>query len=209
MSTYSRSKEKKVYGVGINDADYQVSRKVPLKGGGHKVWTCPIYKTWKRMIERCFSPIRHKSQPTYMECNIADEWIVFSCFRDWAVGRYRDGWQLDKDILVPGNKIYGPEFCVFVPQKLNLFFKTASHKKSGLPIGVSHGRHKNQYKASCRDPFTGKYNFLGYFSNPIDAHRAYLQKKHDFSCAYADLVDDTRLAEALRTRYLGLIGGGE
>jgi hypothetical protein len=40
----------------------------------------------------------------------------------------------DKDLKIYGNKIYGPDACVFVPQKINNFF----HKSSNiLPIGVN------------------------------------------------------------------------
>lgn len=29
------------------------------------------------------------------------------------------GWQLDKDLLCPGNKVYGPDTCLWLPRSLN------------------------------------------------------------------------------------------
>lgn len=32
---------------------------------------------------------------------------------------HMEGWHLDKDILLKGNKVYSPETCAFVPAKIN------------------------------------------------------------------------------------------
>ena len=40
-----------VYGVGISDADYFVTR----KENGKTVWRCPYYRTWTHMLERAYS----------------------------------------------------------------------------------------------------------------------------------------------------------
>ena len=41
---------------------------------------------------------------------------------DNPVNGYKEGYSLDKDILVKGNKIYSPETCCFVPQDVNILF---------------------------------------------------------------------------------------
>jgi hypothetical protein len=60
--------------------------------------------------------------------------------------------QLDKDILVKGNKVYSPDACVFVPQCINILF-TKSHKshktKEKLPMGVNFDSKRNKYRAYC------------------------------------------------------------
>ena len=46
------------------------------------------------------------------------------------------GWELDKDILVKGNKIYSPDTCCFVPKEVNTVFTKRQSKRGDYPIGV-------------------------------------------------------------------------
>lgn len=75
------------------------------------------HKTWSHMIERCYSKKYHVKQPTYKGCSICEDWHNFTNFLSWYDENYpTDGktYQLDKDILVQGNKVYSPETCCFV-----------------------------------------------------------------------------------------------
>ena len=97
---------KTVYGVGFNS------------GGAFKPSTKGVhskpYATWKSMLMRCYSDKYHAKFPTYIECSVCAEWLDFQVFASWFEVNYVDGMQLDKDIKVEGNKIYSPEFCLFV-----------------------------------------------------------------------------------------------
>ena len=42
---------------------------------------------------------------------------------------------IDKDILYPGNKIYCPDTCLLVPQRINMLFLNKPNKR-GLPNGI-------------------------------------------------------------------------
>ena len=106
-----KSKESIVYGVGINDADYQVS-----KGS----WRCPFYKHWKNMLARCYSPAFQRNQPLYVGCTVDPRWHRFSHFRSWMETQDWEGKQLDKDRKVLGNKVYGPDTCLWLTRKENL-----------------------------------------------------------------------------------------
>lgn len=101
---------KPVFGVGINDV------KTKTKG------TKP-YLVWKAMLSRCYSDYTQSTNPAYIGCSVCDDWLTFSRFKAWFDANYKDGTQLDKDILVRGNKVYSPETCCFVPQKVNQIFK--------------------------------------------------------------------------------------
>ena len=105
-----KRRERLVYGVGINDADYQVS-----KGN----WRCPFYKTWKNMLARCYSPAFQRNQPLYIGCSVDERWHRFSHFKAWMEGQDWEGKALDKDRLTNGNKIYGPDTCVFLTSAEN------------------------------------------------------------------------------------------
>lgn len=106
-----------VYGVGINDADYFVNA---TRGDGTR-WRCPFYKAWKNMLARCYSKAYWKQQPERRGSKVDERWHSFMAFREWMVEQDWKGNHLDKDLLVPGNKNYSPETCVFVSRQVNSY----------------------------------------------------------------------------------------
>ena len=127
--------KKPVYGVGFND------KTRPAKVDGKNV---KEYNLWKDMLERCFSEKCQTRQPTYIGCNVSDNFLNYSYFYDWCQeqigfgkvdekGRY---WQLDKDLLFVGNKTYSETTCVFVPKEINVFFVDSGASRGNYPLGV-------------------------------------------------------------------------
>lgn len=112
-----------------------------------------------------------------------------------------EGMSLDKDIIVLGNKVYGPDTCVFVPCQVNNFLTDHGAARGAWPIGVSWGEEACKFKARCRNPITGKQEHLGYFTDPAEAHEAWRARKHQHALRYAEQQTDSRIAAALRTRY--------
>ena len=49
-------------------------------------------------------------------CSVCEEWKHFSNFKKWFDENYIEGFDIDKDILIKGNKVYSPEACSFVPR---------------------------------------------------------------------------------------------
>jgi hypothetical protein len=95
-----------------------------------------VYLKWSNMLERCYSEEYHKKQPTYIGCSVDERWHNFQVFAKWFEENYIEGYELDKDILLKGNKIYSPETCCFVPKEINLLFK--GHKNGKIyPPGVN------------------------------------------------------------------------
>ena len=130
-----------MYGVGINDADY-------------KTRGCPFYNKWKSMMCRCYSVLYHKMHPTYLDCEVCDDWKLFSNFRNWMITQDYIGKQLDKDLLVIGNKIYGPNTCVFITSQINNFIQIIPTDKYNLPVGVL--KKGKKFQSSIREPITKK-----------------------------------------------------
>ena len=116
---------KLVCGVGNNDSDYVVTKFETIVVNGKLkqklIWVCPYYRVWKGMLERCYSIKYQESQPTYIGCSVTDEWLTFSAFKNWMEKQNFEGMQLDKDLLIEGNKVYSPETCVFVSGMVNNF----------------------------------------------------------------------------------------
>lgn len=83
------------------------------------------YSLWSHMLLRCYGNRVYKS---YKDVTVCEEWHNFQNFGDWVNKNYNTetmlGWELDKDILVKGNKVYSPETCCFVPLEINKIFKT-------------------------------------------------------------------------------------
>ena len=113
-----------------------------------------------------------------------------------------EGNELDKDILKPGNKVYSPDTCIFVSSKLNTFMVDRKAGRGDLPLGVTWHKGDRKNQAQCCNPFTGKYEFLGHFTDPAEAHESWRKRKHELACMHAEMQTDPRIAEALRTRYL-------
>ena len=192
-------RNKLIEGVGINDADYNVIEVVD----GKIVWQCPFYKTWVGMLNRCYSEKEHQRHPTYVGCKVCDEWLVFSNFKRWMEQQDWQGKHLDKDLLVEGNKVYSPDTCIFVDQMVNKFINDRSNARGEYMIGVTWYKRYNKFMAQCRNPLTGKRDYLGYFTNELQAHLAWKARKHELSVmlANSEYCTDERLREVLLNKY--------
>lgn len=89
-----------------------------------------LYSHWMSMLKRCYDTNHLKHYPTYEMCSVCEEWRQLSNFKEWFDKNYVEGWQLDKDILVKGNKEYSPETCCFVPQEINKLFNSRVKEKT-------------------------------------------------------------------------------
>jgi hypothetical protein len=191
-----------VYGVGINDSEGPVEKRAMAGGKKILLWCCPFYVRWREILARCYSEKCQRKNPTYIGCLAADEWHRFSVFKEWMGRQPWLGNHIDKDLLCPGNKVYGPDACVFVSQGLNNFLTDHARARGMHPIGVSFHGGLSKLRATCSNPFSGVIEHLGYFDCPLTAHEAWRARKHQHACQYADLQTDPRIAQALRTRYL-------
>ena len=113
-----------VFGVGVNDSDYNV-----MIRKNKKQILCPFYRKWCDMLKRCYSLKWHKQNPTYIGCFVCPEWLYFSKFRLWMENQKWKGMELDKDLLVKGNRGYGPDTCCFIPKAINSLFGSGGKKK--------------------------------------------------------------------------------
>lgn len=156
----------RTYGVGyLGEGKYKASE----NGKNTK-----CYNTWMQMIRRCYSKKFQERNPTYKDCEVCPEWHNFQVFAEWYYENYyeidKEVMCLDKDILCKGNKVYSPETCVFVSNRINVLFIKADSKRGDLPIGVR--KYKNTYVAQMN--VNGKMTHLGYFDTP---HEAFLMYK--------------------------------
>lgn len=162
---------------------------------------------WNNMKTRCYNSNYHKVKPGYKDCTICDEWLDDKKkFYEWVDHNFYeiDGEptvELDKDILVPGNKLYSPETCMFVPKQINdLFVHIHGYNpKSKLPTGVTYSEKTGKYKASVMSSQdtddNKKHNVvLGFFDTVEEAYEVYkIHKKAEIvyiADCYKDMIPD-------------------
>lgn len=152
-------KEKIIYGRGYLGDDTAFTKKE--------------YTTWVSMFRRCYDPKYHFKKPSYRNCEVHEYFHNFQNFRTWFEENFYelegDSVCLDKDILRPGNKIYGPDTCLFVPKKINSFFIGINKIKLSAPIGVTF--YCGRYYSRCNHE--GKLHKLGSFSTQAEAFEIY------------------------------------
>ena len=165
------------------------------------------YKCWQSMLSRCYSAKYQAKHPSYIGCYVCDEWLYYPNFKKWYEENYYEienkTSQLDKDILVKGNKVYSPETCVFVPNFINKLFIKRQNDRGELPIGVCFNKRDKKYQANLRVFKNGKSvrKHLGLFDTPEEAFNAYKQAKEDYIKEVADNYKDKIPAKLYESMY--------
>lgn len=154
----------------------------------------PQYHHWFAMIQRCYNNKRLEKFPSYKGCSVCEEWHNFQNFAKWFDENYYEinGEQmaLDKDILYKGNKIYSPQTCIFVPQRINNLFTKNNNKRGDYPIGVSWDKSKNKFISLCHiyNSSTHKSTTvtIGRYDTSKEAFYAYKEFKENYIKQVAD-----------------------
>lgn len=159
------AKNGKFFGVGIYEkGEYNRSH--------------PSYDVWYGMLKRCYSP----NNIYYSDCTVCEDWFNYQNFAKWFNGQnYRlDGWNLDKDLINPGNRHYSPETCCFIPKEINTAMAVKSYKeRKVLSPGVT--LHTDgRFVARIRR--WGKKDYIGLFNTELEASKAYEDEKIKYLC---------------------------
>src|SRR5690554_6524483 len=128
------------------------------------------------MMKRSYDTKYHAEKPTYRDVTVCKEWHNFQNFAEWfheQPNAGTKGFELDKDLLIIGNKQYSPNSCSFTPSAVNSLIGNRYSTKSDLPAGVS--RSGKLYCSSLS--IEGKSVCLGFHFTVEDAHQAYKQAK--------------------------------
>ena len=180
--------ERSVYGVG-----YLGVGKFAVKDGQEKTHH---YRIWHELIARCYADTKKDEFSAYYDiCTVCDEWLCYQNFAEWfennkyeCEGRLH----LDKDILYPGNKVYSPNTCCLVPQRVNMIFTNKKNKR-GLPNGIT--KVENGYSA--------RYNLveLGIYDSIEEAYEVYAVAKEKHIKQVADEYKDVIPAHVYEALY--------
>jgi len=146
-----------------------------------------IYAYWIRMITRCYNEKEQQkpSSRAYIDKWVRDDWHNFQNFAEWALTQpnwdYED-FELDKDLLVTGNKIYSPDACCFLPADINTFLSSRDSGKFMRGVNIINPKTPNSsvgYVARCHVGNERKY--LGFYKTEEEAHSVYKQFKEQYA----------------------------
>ena len=121
-----------VFGVGFLGAGKYKRRVDGVKA--------PAHRCWQNMLKRAYSAKCHAVQPAYLAVFVDERWHNFQVFAEWFYGQPNSGasgFDLDKDLIVEGNSVYGPEVCSFVPRSINTLLSYRGQPGRDVPPGVS------------------------------------------------------------------------
>lgn len=112
--------------------------------------TTKVFYYWSNMMKRCYSKTtRDKNTAYYNIATVCEEWHNFQNFAKWFsenIYEYHEGrLHIDKDILGNDSKIYSPDTCVIIPQRINMIFMNKPNVY-GLPSGIR--KNINSYTVS-------------------------------------------------------------
>ena len=182
-----------VHGIGV------LGTKYPSRVNGVLTKECAL---WYSMLQRCYSDAYKKKQPTYEGCEVSDNFKSYEYFYKWCqnqTGFRSEGWHLDKDLLIKGNKVYNENVCVFIPKDINLLLTKCTASRGEHLIGVSWCKRYMAFRATVSRN-KGKQEHLGYFKTEIEAFNAYKTAKESFVKEQANKFKsqiDPRAYEAL------------
>lgn len=132
------------------------------------------YLMWKNILLRCYETDADKFIPRYKNCTVSEEWHNYQNFAKWYEDNYIEGFEIDKDLLVKGNKIYGPDTCCFIPQEINNTIRNFNKPGKKYPTGVTSSGRYFMAKISIGNKLKQKL-----FRNVKDAYNYYKNHKEN------------------------------
>lgn len=187
--------QKSVYGIGC------------FGEGNYDAKVCgkftPEYQLWIGMMTRVYDPKCFVKHPTYRVVSVCEEWLNFQNFAVWCQDKIGfkahesngRAYNLDKDILIPNNLVYGPSACCFLPNHINVALKGRQIKKSAeLPAGVYWHNASNSYVAQVT--MDDVQTHLGCFQTIDAARKAYRREKKAYLRRLAERYKGVMCAEA-------------
>lgn len=164
-----------------------------------------IKNLWYSIYKRCYKTSQRDK--TYIGCTMSENFKDYTYFMQWCQAQVGFGnkdnnhsnWQIDKDLLIKGNKVYSEDVCVFVPRRINSLVVSCNSKRGVFPIGVYNDAKRGKFKSQCQDG-GGTQKTLGYFNTPQEAFLAYKTFKEALIKQVANEYKeqlDSRVYEAL------------
>lgn len=137
------------------------------------------YSAWSHMLARCYKKC-NKLYPRYggRGITVCKEWHNLEHYSKWYHANYQHDFAVDKDLRVPYSKVYSPNTCEFIPQRVNNLLVFSNKSRGRYPVGVSPWRRTGDYKAQYSRG--GLMKHIGLYSTPELAFDAYKIAKEEY-----------------------------
>lgn len=152
---------------------------------------CKSFRQWNDMIIRATNEDFKNRSHTYKDCTVSENFKDFNYFHNWCLcqkGYGLDNFELDKDILIKGNKHYSEDTCCFVPREINTQFVKANKNRGEFPIGVTKVKSTGRYRTQVYRKRLGRYTSTS--SSAEEAFLKYKNVKEDYIKYLADIYKD-------------------
>lgn len=139
-----------------------------------------IYSKWSNMMQRCYDEETHKLKPYYALCTAEIEWLNFSNYREWHIENAMGDRKvdLDKDVLVQRNTVYGSETCTLIPHFTNTIFE-----ERGTDTNIVLNNDTGKYDVTMS--ILGKKEDVGTFDTEQEAKQGFIAYKQDYIRKFA------------------------
>lgn len=157
---------------------------------------------WRAMMDRCkVGGSQQTVNKSYIGCTMSENFKNFQYFASWCQRQYGYNleYELDKDLLIKGNKLYSEDVCVFLPKELNNILLRGKTTRGDLPIGVVYRADTACFRYQLNIGGKTRLKSSGYATSQ-DAFNAYKLAKEEFmkqqATKWRDQIDP-RAYEAL------------
>lgn len=152
------------------------------------------YSVWSGMLRRCYDAASLVKRPTYESCTVCSDWHNFQNFAEWYTNQrgYFEGWHLDKDLTVLGNKVYAPETCALIPPEVNSLFTGSKESKDEYPTGIHFCETKQVFIVQCCSGSGQQYHGQYYsLEKAFSVYRAVKEKRiKEVANKYKEVLPD-------------------
>jgi hypothetical protein len=155
--------------------------------GPYKTWDgkkcTKAYAVWVDMLDRVYTPENDLIAMWYKETSVHTDWLCFQNFAEWyykQINRFGEvsfKWHIDKDLTVPGNRLYSAETCAVIPSAVNILMTDHASGRGLYPLGVSSQNKGRSFQAVMTA--YGKYQYIGTYKTILEAQLAYWSAKFE------------------------------
>lgn len=152
----------------------------PYKVRMNKKQNDTAYSVWSSIVHRVYKPHTNYIIRSYGDVTMDEKWHNYQNFAEWyysqinRFGQVDFKWNVDKDLLFPGNRIYSDLYCCVIPSPVNTVLGDSAHARGLLPLGVT--KNGPGYQAQCRT-FGNSNKYLGTYKTIPEAQTVYWNYK--------------------------------
>lgn len=154
----------------------------------------PHFPHWNSLFPRCYES-NEDCMPTYTDCVMDESWHNLQNYCNWSEKNYPKDthgfkWELDKDLLGKGSKVYGPDTCCYLPKELNLFLARMNDAGIYEHVGVDGKIYYRVWVRQGKETDSKQCHYVGSYPTYKGAYEIWKAKKKERHTALCDKYKD-------------------